>query len=125
MPIHPAAEPKFVVYDGMALETTVFRIVVSCPATLEDFQSYYELGRTFTSYQMFKATGVSMFITKEDAKRANQKFRLGGAIAELELRDNRNMWAPTGSSGHITVWATPPALLDSVVTCELIEERQT
>jgi hypothetical protein len=102
----------------MALSATVFRIVPACPPTLEDFRSYFELGRYFASYQMFRATGVSMFLTKEEAKEANAKFLLGNGIAELDLRDNRNLWAPSGSHGHITVWATPAALLDCVVTCE-------
>jgi hypothetical protein len=111
------ATPRFVVYDGLALDHTVFRIVASCPPTLDDFKSYYELGRGFTSYQMFRATGVSMFLTEEDAGAANRKFRLGTGIAEVDLRDNRNMWSPTGSHGHITVWATPPVLLNRVVRC--------
>ncbi|HET8606149.1 MAG TPA: hypothetical protein VFL66_03880 [Gaiellaceae bacterium] len=108
---------RFEVYDGLELEGTVFRIVSACPPTIDDFRSYADLGRAFPSYHMFRATGVSMYLTQSSAEDANARFNLGDCIAELELRDNRNLWALTGGRDHITVWATPTVLLNRVVRC--------
>lgn len=112
------AEPRYVVFGGDALAGPVYRIVAQCPPTQEDFRPYAELGRMFPSYHFFRATGVSMHLTLEDAQAANRKFNLGPSIAELDIRDNRVLWALTDERhGHITVWAASAALVSYVTNC--------
>jgi hypothetical protein len=111
-------EPRYVVYDGTALPGPVFRVVQTCPPTESDFRSYVDLGRVVQTYHWFRATAVSFFISLDAAENANRQYSLGPAIAELDLRDNRILWSDTGGlPGHISVWATPAALLTFVTTC--------
>ena len=117
-PVDMPPDPKYVVFDGDALDGTVYRIVAQCPPTRDDFRSYADLGRAFPTHQFFRATGVSMHLTRGHADAANRRFKLGAAIAELDARDNRVLWAVTDAPhGHITVWAPPDALLGFVTDC--------
>ena len=115
------SEPKFVVYDGMALEASVWRIVPSDTPTLDDFRSYLQLGRAVVDHQFFRATGISLYESLEAARSANRRFKLGPWIAEMRLSDPRYLWSMTSGHGHITAWGNPPSFLNSVVQC--VEDR--
>lgn len=115
----PAAEPRFVVYDGTALDNPIYRVVGGCPPTEEDFLSYGFAGRTYPAKNLFRATGVSMFLTRKAATTARRRWHLGQAVAELDVQgDDLLMWARTGGKDHITVWAPPGVLLGYVGSCE-------
>jgi hypothetical protein len=113
----PAPEPRYVIYDGEALDDLVYRVVDECPPSPNDFRSYVELGRTVQAYHFFRATGVSVHRTKEAARRAGQRYGLGARIAEVDIRDRRIFWAETGNEGHLTVWAPAAILAELVVSC--------
>ena len=106
----------------MALDATVWRVTGDALAA-EEFFSYIHLGRQIAAYQFFRATSVSMYLTREEAIRANRKFNLGTHLAELDLRDNRIMLSPTGGANHVSVWAPPDVLYSSVVNFEEIEDE--
>ena len=108
---------KYEVFDGSDLPGPVYRIVERCPPTAEDFRSYAETDRSYSSYAQFRATGISAYLTLEGARAANAKFSLGGGIATLDLNDNRVVWAKTGHRDHITAWATSAVFLECVLTC--------
>lgn len=114
-------DPRYAIFDGLALEDPVYRIVDACPPSEDDFRSYTDLGRTFPSWNFFRATGVSCYLTLEDARDANQKFNLGSAAAEVDIRDNRIFWCKSGGPGHITVWAPAAALFSFVTSCTYLD----
>lgn len=108
--------PLFVVYGGDDLEGRAYRALERCPAHLDDFLSYDRLGRQYVPRKHFQATGVSMYTSFESAAAAAKRFRLGWAIATLELTSDV-MWTRSSRHGHITVWAPAPILLGQVLQC--------
>ena len=123
MPIR-LAEPKYTIYDGLALDANVWRIT-SDVLSADDFMSYVALGRKVQSYNFFRATSVSLYLTRQGAIDANRMFNLGKThLAELDLYDKRIMLAKTGGPDHISVWAPPSVLYSSVVNFEEIEEDE-
>jgi hypothetical protein len=115
MPAQPA--PRFLVFDGAALDRLLYRIVERCPPTLDDFRSYEALGRTYDRRDFFRGTGVSMHTTHSRATAVARRYRRGNAVAVLDLRNAPIGWASTGGRGHVTVWAPPELLLQAVVQC--------
>ena len=57
MPREPA--PLYLVFDGSALDSLLYRIVAGCPPDLDDFRSYEALGKTYSRRDFFKGIGVS------------------------------------------------------------------
>jgi len=110
--------PLFLVFDGSALEGLLYRIVVSCPPILDDFTSYEVLGRAYNRRDFFKGIGVSMHTSVGRAVRIARSFGHGRGVAALDLRAVSIVWARTGASGHVTVWAPPELLLRAVVQCD-------
>jgi hypothetical protein len=110
-------DPRYVIYDGEALDDVVYRVVDECPPPPEEFRSYMELGRNVQAYNFFRATGVSFFRTEAAAARSAQQYRLGDRIAAVDIRDRRIFWAETGGNGHLTVWAPAGILAGLVVSC--------
>ena len=104
-------------FDGSGLEGLLYRIVVSCPPILDDFTSYEALGRAYNRRDFFKGIGVSMHASVGRAVRIARRFSHGRGVARLELRTAPIVWAGTGASGHVTVWAPPEPLLRAVVQC--------
>ena len=108
-------EPKFVVYEGTALGHIAFRIVGRNPPTEDDFRSYAAMGRNVPERDFFRATGVSMYRSLAAAERANARYKLGGThYAEVDIGDSTILFAETGGSEHITVWAPPSLFLQRV-----------
>ena len=112
------ATPLFLVFDGAALEGLLYRIVERCPPTLNDFCSYEVLGRSYDRRDFFKGIGVSMHASHRRAISIARRFGHGRGVATLELRAVPIVWARTGASGHVTVWAPPELLLGAVVQCD-------
>jgi hypothetical protein len=112
------ATPLFLVYGAEALDGLVCRIVERCPPTEEDFLSYEALGRRYGQRDFFKGTGVSMHTSSAASWRIARLFRVGGAVATLDIRETAVVWAHTGGRDHITVWAPASTLLGCVVQCE-------
>jgi len=112
------ATPLYLVYAASALEGVVYRAVSGCPPALDDLRSYVELGVPHASRQRFRATGISVFRDRGTLRRRMARFGLGTAVATLDLARTEAVWAESGSSGHITVWAPAEALLERVVQCE-------
>jgi hypothetical protein len=116
------ATPLFLVYDGGALDGLAYRIVERCPPRLEDFLSYDRLGRSYPPRKQFQATGLSMYTTFAGAESAAKRFRIGSAVAALELT-RPVMWAPSSQGDHITVWAPASTMLSLVLQCEGIHNE--
>ena len=95
-----------------------YRAVRGCPPTLRDFMSYEALGMHYDRRDFFKGTGMSMFTSRARAGAVGRRFSHGKAIATIDLGRDGIVWSPTGSRGHITVWAAPDVLLTRVVQCE-------
>jgi hypothetical protein len=112
------ATPLFRVYDAGALDRALYRIVARCPPTIDDFLSYEALDVHYNRSDFFKGVGISMHTTLKQSVTIAQRYRLGDAVAKLELQDAPVVWARTGGAGHITVWAPAAILLDHVVQCE-------
>ena len=89
-------------FAGDALDGLLYRIVERCPPTLDDFCSYEVLGRSYNR------RAISIV----------RRFGHGRGVATLELRTVPIVWARTGASGHVTVWAPPELLLGAVVQCD-------
>lgn len=109
--------PLYLVFDGLVLDRLLFRIVTACPPTLDDFRSYEALGRPYDRRDFFKGTGVSMRVSRDRAISVGRRFDQGRAVAVLDLRGAAVAWARTGR-GHITAWAPPELLLQSVLQCD-------
>lgn len=111
-------EPLYAVFPGTALDGPVFRVVGENPPTEVDFLSYEYAGRAYPAREFFRATGVSMHLTRKAAERAKRQWGLGDYIAELDVTGQEwILWAKTGGPDHISVWAPPPVLLHCVVNC--------
>lgn len=113
-----AATPLYLVYAGTALEGLVYRIVDCCPPSLDQFLSYEALGKPYDKKRFVRANGVSMFADSDSARAAARRYRLGRAIATLDIRAAEIVWSRTGGRGHLTVWAPAAMLLDRVVQCD-------
>ena len=112
------ATPLYLVYDGTALDGLLYRVVARCPPALDDFRSYEVLGRAYDRRDFFRGTGLSLQQSRERAVETARRFRLGRAIATLDLQIEEVVWAKSGRRGHVTVWAPPELLLTRVVQCE-------
>jgi len=112
------ATPLYLVYGGDALATLLYRIVERCPPVVGDFLSYEALGKDYDRRDFFKGTGVSMHTTRERSVAVARRYRTGGAVATLDLRQAHVAWAITSARGHLTVWAPAEQLLERVVQCE-------
>jgi hypothetical protein len=110
--------PLYLVFDGLALESLLHRIVWRCPPTLEDFCSYEVLGRPYNRRDFFRGIGVSMHVTRKRAIAIARHFDVGRGVAEVDLRGLPVAWARTGGRDHVTVWAPPELLLRAVVQCD-------
>lgn len=119
MTIVAGAEPRYLVYSGEALATTLFRVTSTCPPTAGDFISYAQTGRSFPSDQFFRAVGVSFWKTAAKTRKMAMSGHIGRCYAEVDLR--RDEWiyfaVTNEQTGHVTVWAPPRVLLNSVVNC--------
>ena len=104
-------------FDGCA-----YRVLERCPPKLEDFLSYERLGRSYAPRKQFQATGISMYTSFEGAESAAKRFRIGRAIAALELTRDV-MWTPSSRHDHITVWAPASTLLTHVLQCKEISHE--
>ena len=105
-------------FAGSALAGLLDRIVVRCPPTLEDFQSYEVLGRRYDRRDHFRGLGVSMHTSRRRAIAVARRFDLGRGVASLELRAAAITWTRTGGSAHVTVWAPLELLLRAVLQCD-------
>jgi hypothetical protein len=112
------AIPLYLVYPADALDHALYRIVERCPPTTNDFLSYEALGKKYNQREFFKGIGVSMHTTRKQSAAIARRFRDVAAVAKLDLRDAPVVWASTGGSGHITVWAPAAILVDRVIQCE-------
>jgi hypothetical protein len=119
LPVSTQPTPKFVVYDGTDLPSTVFRIVKSDPPGPDSFETYFDQGRSVPSADFFLALGNSMYLNLEAAKAVNgRKRRLGPLYAELDLSARSDIfWCHSRSPDHVTIWAPSALLADHVVNC--------
>jgi hypothetical protein len=116
--IKEGTRPAYLIYRGVDLDAYAYRVVSRCPPTPDDFVSYVAARRNFPFGMFFRATAVSMFVNLEEAKKLARGGRLGRAIAELDLGDNRIHVALTNArTGHISVWAPSRVLVERVVNC--------
>ena len=111
------ATPLYLVYDETALDGLLYRIVKRCPPTLDDFRSYEALGERYDQRDFFRGTGISLQVTPGRARAIARRYQRGKGIATLDLRHSPIAWAKTGGRQHVTVWAPPELLLESVVQC--------
>ena len=105
-------------FDGSALEGLLYRIVLRCPPTLDDFCSYEAVGRPYDRRDYFRGLGVSMYTSRRRAIVVARRFDLGRGVASLELRAAAIAWTRTGGPAHVTVWAPPELLFRAVVQCD-------
>jgi len=63
-----------------------------------------------------------MYTSFEGAESAAKRFRIGRAIAALELTRDV-MWTPSSRHDHITVWAPASTLLTHVLQCKEISHE--
>lgn len=110
--------PLFLVYSASDLEGVVYRAVRGCPPTLDDFRSYVELAVPHTSRQRFRATGISVFRDRRALRKQMERFRLGPAIATLDLQRTDAVWTGGGGRGHLTIWLPADDLLEQVIQCD-------
>jgi hypothetical protein len=106
------------VFAGPDFRGAAYRIVRTCPPTLDDFTSYEALGKRYDRRDFFRGVGVSMYAGRSAAVAAARRFALGPRIATIDLAGEGIVWCPTGRSGHLSVWASPELLLQRVVQCE-------
>jgi len=112
------ATPLFLVYSAADLDGVVYRAVSACPPTLDDFRSYVELGVPHRSRQRFRATGISVARDRQALHRRIERFRLGPAVATLDLQGTDAVWTESGGRSHLTVWLPAADLLERVVQCD-------
>ena len=118
-------------------EIEVFRLTRTdddgSPEWIDSFRSRRELGlpprpRTAEEAHNELMDGISVSRDKEklrkDAVRVRRrKPHLGGAIAKLRLKPDREIRvAEWGPPGHLTIWAPPERLAGAVVDTLAIEE---
>ena len=104
-------------YDETALDGLLYRIVKRCPPTLDDFRSYEALSERYDQRDFFRGTGLSMQTTPGRSRAIARRYRRGNGIATVDLSGFPIVWAKTGGRQHVTVWAPPELLLQSVVQC--------
>ena len=116
MPHEPA--PLYLVFDGSALNSLLYRIVKGCPPDFDDFRSYEALGMPYDRRDFFRGTGVSMHVSRKRSEAVARRFRRGRAVATLDLRGAPIAWTRSGARGHLTAWAPSELLLRAVVQCD-------
>ena len=111
--------PLYLVYGGAALDVLLYRIVKRCPPVLRDFQSYEALRQRYDRRDYFLGVGISAYRSRKRAEAIARRFRRGSAIVVLDVRGTAIAWAQTGRSrGHVTIWAPPELLMESVLQCD-------
>lgn len=121
--------PSQIVVNEVPYEFDVFRIVRSDvlgdPVLLNSLRSHYELGgeprkveRKWTVLHM----GISVYLKQTQARGTALAWpRLGGYIAHLRLRPGSGInFARSGHSGHLTLWADPVKLRETVVDIDAV-----
>lgn len=108
-------EPIYRIFRGSDIGAA-YRVVERCPPKAEDFNSYAAAGGGFPFRMFFRATGVSMYMTREAAARWAHN---GQAAAELDLTDEGIYVAVVSPpSEHLVVWGPPATLLGCLLSCE-------
>src|SRR5262249_39279346 len=81
--------------------------------TADDFRSYADLGRVLPKADPARLVAVSMFLTLDQARRAQARFGLPPEIVALDLgREPDITYALTNeSTGDISVWAPSSEVL--------------
>lgn len=109
-------EPLYCVFRADVFSVTCYRAVRNNPPTPQDFLSFADLGTRMDWWEAHRAVGVSFW---EDEQKARVLARRKGFpfVAEIDVArtDPRTPWARTGTPGHVTIWASPPVLLQGVV----------
>jgi hypothetical protein len=111
------APPHYCVYRAGQAPITCYRAVRQNPAQLVDFVSFAHLNTSIEWWDHYRAIGVSCF-TEQDLAAAIFGPRKGfHFLAELDLSrgDPKMPWAQIGRSEHVTIWAPPPQVLQTVV----------
>lgn len=100
---------------------TVYRLVETSPPTLKDFMSYHVLGIGLVDpdeESIRLSTGISVFRTEAQARRAGRRRRFRGTffIAEIVVPVDARMRIErtTGTPGHFTLWAEPDMIVSWV-----------
>ncbi len=119
MTLIEGTEPRYQIYRGTDLGTTLFRVMETCPPGQSDFISYVLAGRSFPSEIFFRALGISMWTTEAKARKMARSGQIGHCYAEVDLRGRREVHLAITNrrTGHVTVWAPSRLLLDCVVRC--------
>jgi hypothetical protein len=110
------------------LVPSFYRIVLTDPPTLYDFQSNKERGRALPTDLDERRLweGLSVYATESQARRkARGMPALGGFIAAVDLpeRGPIRYERTLRSSGHHTVWGDAALLLSRVVSVVPVESR--
>ena len=61
------ADSPYLVFATSALAGLLYRIVLCCPPTPEDFRSYEAVGRPYDRRDYFRGLGVSMYTSRRRA----------------------------------------------------------
>ncbi len=95
----------------------VFRIVRTNPPKRTDFLSNEALGRPLADPSFEELwRGISVFESEEQARGlARDVPRLGAFIAQLRIPAGARVERTLTRLGHLTIWASPDALLQGVV----------
>lgn len=110
-------QPLYCVYRAGDLSITCYRAVSQDPAPLADFLSFIDLSTSFIWWDLHRAAGISAWEKPEQAAAlARRKGYPLLAQIDLSRADPELRWARTGARGHITMWGSPPHLLQAVVT---------
>lgn len=115
-------------------ELKVFRIVRSenpdDPVFLNSLRSHYELSdeprkveRRWTVIHM----GISVYLSADRATRTALLWpKLGEHVASFQLGPDMGFnYGHTGHTGHLTLWADPVKLRDSIVDVESVSEQRS
>ena len=111
------AKPRYRVFTGSDIPSTVWRVVDAIPAAEDQFLSQALLGAHRPKLDYLALYGVSMHLSLTESRRNAQRWNLGTEYAELDLRPASQVcYAITSqSTGHLKVWAPPDALLMCVI----------
>lgn len=114
----PLGLPPRAVIAVPAEGLTLYRLVRSDPPTLLDFQPPSPERAARLGWPELLRAGLSHFVRPEQADRVRRSPV--SQVARLELASNRGIYvARTGrTQGHVTVWARPDVLLESVRAVE-------
>ena len=119
-------EARLVRVDGTA-GWRLFHVVKSADPSEDDFRSMLGQGRVprpqrdgqYDAEVLRRAAGVSCYETREQARNAAIRYRLGSFITEVFIPDDGCAIevARTGSAtGHYTVWASMAYFLSRIIS---------